>query len=60
MSTGEKYLAAAYVVVLVAVLAWAGILSLKVARLQRDAEEIARLARTPRARTDEREEARVG
>jgi hypothetical protein len=60
VSTGDKYLAAAYVVVLVAVLAWAGILSLKVARLQRDAEEIARLAEGPRRRTDEREEAHVG
>ena len=48
MSTGEKYLAAAYLVLLVAVLAWAAILSLKVTRLQREAEELARLAQSRR------------
>jgi hypothetical protein len=60
VSTGEKYLAAAYVVLLVAVLAWAAILSLKVARLQREAEELARLAQTRRSREGDRSEARVG
>ena len=60
MSTGEKYLAAAYLVLLVAVLAWAGILSLKVARLQREAEELARLARGTPAPAPEREETPVG
>jgi hypothetical protein len=60
MSTGEKYLAAAYVVLLVAVLAWAAILSLKVARLQREAEELARLAQARRAPESEHAEAPVG
>jgi hypothetical protein len=60
VSTGEKYLAAAYVVLLVAVLAWAAILSLKVARLQREAEELARLAQARRSREGERAEAPVG
>ena len=60
MSTDEKYLAAAYVVVLVVVLAWAGILSLKVGRLQRELEELARLAHLSRSRREEREGAPVG
>ena len=60
MSTDEKYLAAAYVVVLVVVLAWAGILSLKVGRLQRELEELARLAHPSRSRREEREGASVG
>ena len=41
MSTGDKYLAAAYVVVLVAVLAWVAIVSLKLMRLQREIDEAA-------------------
>jgi hypothetical protein len=60
VSTGEKYLAAAYVVLLLAVLAWAAILSLKVMRLQRETEELARLATRRRSGEPEREEAPVG
>ncbi len=62
MSTGEKYLAGAYVVVLVAVLAWVAIVSLKLARLERDVDELARLAarRREQEQDEEREEAPVG
>ena len=59
MSTGEKYLAAAYVVVLVAVLAYVAIISLKLARLERDVDELAELARSREA-ADDREEVPVG
>lgn len=59
MSSGEKYLAAAYVVVLVAVLAYVGIISLKLARLEREIDELAELARAE-ADVDDREEVPVG
>lgn len=59
MSSGEKYLAAAYVVVLVAVLAYVGIISLKLARLEREIDELAELARAE-AEVDDREEVPVG
>jgi hypothetical protein len=45
VSTGEKYLWAAYLVVLVAVLAWVGIIALKLQRLEREVGEIVELAR---------------
>ena len=45
MSSGEKYLWAAYLVVLVAVLAWVGIIALKLQRLEREVGEIVELAR---------------
>jgi hypothetical protein len=59
VSTGEKYLAGAYVVVLAAVLAWVAIVSLKLARLERDLDELARLAarRREQEQDAEREEA---
>jgi CcmD family protein len=63
VSTGEKYVAAAYVVVLVAVLAYVAIISLKLARLEREVTELARLAEESRLELDqepEHEEARVG
>ena len=61
MSTGEKYLAAAYVVVLVGVLAYVGIISAKLARLERELDELSELARErARDNEDEREEAVVG
>jgi len=59
LSSGEKYLAAAYVVVLVAVLAYVGIISLKLARLEREIDELAELARAE-ADVDDREEVPVG
>ena len=45
MSASEKYVAAAYLVVFVAVLAWVAIIAAKLARLERDVSEIAELAR---------------
>ncbi len=48
MSTAEKYVAAAYVVVLLATLAWLVIMSYKLARLERDVGELVELARERR------------
>ena len=45
MSASEKYVAAAYLVVFLAVLAWAAIIASKLARLERDVEELGELAR---------------
>jgi hypothetical protein len=47
MSSGEKYVAAAYAVVLVAVLVWAAIIATKLVRLERETAELAELARSP-------------
>ncbi len=57
MSTGEKYVAAAYLVVFVAVLAWVAIIASKLSRLERDVEELAELAR--RRAESEPEQGRV-
>ena len=45
MNTGEKYVAAAYLVVLVAVLAYVLIIAAKLARLERQLDEVTELAR---------------
>ena len=45
MSSGEKYVAAAYLVVFVGVLAWVAIIAAKLARLHREVEELVELAR---------------
>ena len=45
MSSGEKYVAAAYAVVLLAVLVWVAIIAAKLARLDRETAELATLAR---------------
>ena len=50
MSSGEKYVAAAYLVVFVGVLAWVAIIASKLARLQREVEELVELARGRRER----------
>ncbi len=50
MSSGEKYVAAAYLVVFVGVLAWVAIIATKLARLQREATELVELARRRRER----------
>jgi CcmD family protein len=50
VSTGEKYLAAAYLVVFAAVLVYLVLISLKVTRLERDLAELTVLAREQRAR----------
>ena len=44
MSAGEKYVAAAYGVFLVVVLLWVAIIATKLARLERETGELARLA----------------
>ena len=45
MSSGEKYVAAAYLVVFVGVLGWIAIIAAKLARLQREVAELVELAR---------------
>jgi CcmD family protein len=44
MSTGEKYLAAAYLVLFAAVLVYVVLISLKLTRIERELTELARLA----------------
>jgi hypothetical protein len=51
MSAGEKYVAAAYAVVLLAVLFWVVIIAAKLVRLERETAELAALAHRPRPRT---------
>ena len=50
MSSAEKYVAAAYLVVFVGVLAWVAIISSKLARLTREVSELVELARQRRER----------
>ena len=45
MSSGEKYVAAAYLVVFVGVLAYVLIIAAKLARLEREVGELAELAK---------------
>lgn len=45
MSTEDKYVAAAYLVVFVVVLAWVLIIATKLGRLQREVGELTKLAR---------------
>ena len=45
MSSGEKYVAAAYLVVFGGVLAWVAIIAAKLARLSREVDELVELAR---------------
>jgi hypothetical protein len=45
MSAAEKYVAAAYAVVLLAVLLWVAIIATKLVRLERELSELAALAR---------------
>jgi CcmD family protein len=45
MSSGEKYVAAAYLVVFVGVLAWVAIIAAKLARLAHEVDELVELAR---------------
>jgi hypothetical protein len=59
VSAAEKYVAAAYLVVFVAVLAWVAIIAAKLARLERDVDELAGLARQRMEREAEREEVSV-
>ena len=48
MSTGEKYLAAAYLVVFTAVLVYVVLIALKLTRIERELTELARLAQERR------------
>jgi CcmD family protein len=50
VSTGEKYLWAAYLVVFAAVLVYVVLISLKVGRLERELTALAELARDRKAR----------
>jgi hypothetical protein len=54
VTSGEKYVAAAYGVFLVFVLVWAAIIATKLSRLERETGELARLAhaRTARGQDD--------
>jgi CcmD family protein len=45
VSTGEKYLAAAYLVVFAAVLLYVVLIALKLGRIERELAELARLVR---------------
>ena len=58
MSQGH-YVALAYGVVLVFVVLWVAIIAAKLARLERDAGELAELARRKAERSDEREKVSV-
>jgi len=58
VTTAEKYVAAAYLVVFTTVLAYVLIISLKLVRLEREVAELTELARARRTR--EREAAPVG
>ena len=61
MSAGDKYLAAAYVVVFGVVLVYLLIIALKLGRLERDLTELSGLARRRASRESRpREEANVG
>jgi CcmD family protein len=57
MSTAEKYVTAAYLVVFVVVLAYVLIIATKLQRLERELGELVELARE---RKDQREEVPVG
>ena len=60
MSASDKYVAAAYLIVFVAVLAWVAIIAAKLARLERDASELTELALRKAERADsEREKVSV-
>jgi len=62
VSASEKYVAAAYLVLFVAVLAWVAIIASKLARLERDVDELAELARRrlERGPEPEREQEQAG
>jgi hypothetical protein len=62
MSTEDKYVAAAYLVVFVVVLAWVLIMATKLGRLERQTRELAELARRKREEPEaaDREPAKVG
>ncbi len=61
MSSGERYLAAAYLVVFLAVLLYVVIFAAKIARLEREVTELAELASRRKERAErERDSLSVG
>jgi CcmD family protein len=60
VSTEAKYVAAAYLVVFVVVLAYVAIIATKLVRLERELAELAELARRRRDRETERKAVAVG
>jgi hypothetical protein len=59
VSASEKYVAAAYLVLFLALLLWVVIIAAKLARLERDVGELTELARRRAEREPEREEVSV-
>jgi hypothetical protein len=59
LTASEKYVAAAYLVLFVALLVWVVIIAAKLARLERDVGELAELARRRVEREPEREEVSI-
>jgi CcmD family protein len=60
MTTEEKYVAAAYLVIFAVVLAYVVIISLKLRRLERELAELAELARAKQETNEERKAVAVG
>jgi hypothetical protein len=60
MTTAERYVAAAYLVVLVVLLAYVLIITLKLARLERETAELAERALERAATPESREEVPIG
>jgi hypothetical protein len=60
MTTAERYVAAAYLVVLVVLLAYVLIITLKLARLERETAELAERALERAATSKSREEVPIG
>jgi signal transduction histidine kinase len=60
VTTAERYVAAAYLVVLVALLAYLLIITLKIARLQREAADLAERALAKAKESETREKVPVG
>ena len=60
MTAAEKYVAGAYLVVFVVVLAYVLIIATKLARLEREVAELAKLARERRTKQPERKAVAIG
>ena len=60
MTTEEKYVAAAYLVIFAVVLAYVVIIALKLQRLERELAELAELARSKRPAEEERKAVAIG
>jgi hypothetical protein len=60
VTSADRYVAAAYLVVLVALLAYVLIITLKLARLERETTDLADRARAREKETESRQEVSVG